>query len=306
MPRFQVDDKFHSHAKAAEAGYAVLGAWLLAGSWCCDHLTDGRIPTAKAHTFAPPKVWKRLVVAELLETVDGGYQIRGFLAHNKSKAQVLAEREGWAQRQQRARDRHGDSTSESPEESRRDVTRDSPPRHTDPVPDPDPNPDSHTPRAREGGAGEPPGQPPDSSPPAVSTKTIAQIGEAVMAGVTSPPALVPVKLPIGFTTWLDFARSMAEWNNYGADIVRQIESGRSTPSPKQRRTMIDIYERETLASVPGAEIATSGPRRPAHGPRGGARAGPVVQDDPSGHFGAAAARAHVAETPLESPDGRPF
>lgn len=43
MPWFKVDDKLHSHRKAARAGEA-LALWVVAGSWCMDHLTDGFVP----------------------------------------------------------------------------------------------------------------------------------------------------------------------------------------------------------------------------------------------------------------------
>jgi hypothetical protein len=44
MTWFRVDDGLHSHRKAVRAGVPAMGLWVLAGSWCADHLTDGFIP----------------------------------------------------------------------------------------------------------------------------------------------------------------------------------------------------------------------------------------------------------------------
>ena len=53
MAWFKVDDKLHSHKKAARAGIAAMGLWTVAGSWCSDHLTDGFVPDYIAERLAP-------------------------------------------------------------------------------------------------------------------------------------------------------------------------------------------------------------------------------------------------------------
>lgn len=53
MPWFKVDDKLHSHKKAARAGMAALGLWVVCGSWAMDQLTDGFVPDYIARRFDP-------------------------------------------------------------------------------------------------------------------------------------------------------------------------------------------------------------------------------------------------------------
>ena len=50
---FKVDDKLHSHMKAAMAGVPALGLWVLAGSWCMDQLEDGFVPDFIARRLDP-------------------------------------------------------------------------------------------------------------------------------------------------------------------------------------------------------------------------------------------------------------
>lgn len=103
MPWFAVNDKFHSHVKAIKAGVAGVGAWTLAGSWCSDHLTDGRIPVEVAHArFGGSKVWAKLVGAELVDRDGDTYTLRGFLDCNPSAESVLADRTAKSEAKQRA------------------------------------------------------------------------------------------------------------------------------------------------------------------------------------------------------------
>lgn len=92
MTWFRVDDKFHSHVKPARAGLAAVGAWTLAGSWCGDHLTDGRIPREVAHKLAPKGLWEKLFQAGLVTLTDEGYQLHDFLDWNPSAERVKTER----------------------------------------------------------------------------------------------------------------------------------------------------------------------------------------------------------------------
>lgn len=44
MPHFRVDDMFHGHPKAREAGLAAIGLWTLAGSHSMAYKLDGAVP----------------------------------------------------------------------------------------------------------------------------------------------------------------------------------------------------------------------------------------------------------------------
>jgi hypothetical protein len=92
MTWFRVDDKFHGHVKPLRAGLAAVGAWTLAGSWCGDHLTDGFVPVVIARRIAGAAVWERLVDADMVEEVEGGYRLHDFCQWNPTRAEVEAER----------------------------------------------------------------------------------------------------------------------------------------------------------------------------------------------------------------------
>ncbi len=110
MAWFKVDDKLHSHVKAARAGVEAMGLWLLCGSWCMDQLTDGFVPDYIALRIDPKARAKaaRLVSAglwfEAVQDGDKGWKYHDWLNMQRSKEQVNAERSASAERQQRARE----------------------------------------------------------------------------------------------------------------------------------------------------------------------------------------------------------
>lgn len=67
MTWFKVDDKFHDHPKARRAGKSAIGVWLLAGTWCADHLTDGFVPAHVLTRWGTRADAQRLVDAGLWE-----------------------------------------------------------------------------------------------------------------------------------------------------------------------------------------------------------------------------------------------
>ena len=123
MAWFKVDDKFHSHRKAARAGEALC-LWVLAGSWCMDHLTDGFIPDYIALRLVPnaDQYAEKLVSARLWGAAekdgDSGWQFHDWLSQQPSREQVLAERDAAKERQRQARER----ARERREASRRDIS----------------------------------------------------------------------------------------------------------------------------------------------------------------------------------------
>lgn len=108
MTWFLVDDGFHSHSKARKVAAkcpAALGLWVLAGSWCSEKLTDGFIPDDDLPWILPGAVElaAELVAARLWRRVKGGYQFHDFGDVNKSRAQVMADREAAKERMRRLR-----------------------------------------------------------------------------------------------------------------------------------------------------------------------------------------------------------
>lgn len=111
MPWFKVDDKLHSHKKAARAGTDALGLWVLCGSWAMDHLTDGFVPDYIARRFdqRAEDLAAQLVDAGLwrTETKDGdtGWTFHGWTDMQPTRADVESKRESEREkkRSQRAR-----------------------------------------------------------------------------------------------------------------------------------------------------------------------------------------------------------
>lgn len=93
MSWFRLDDQGAFHAKVLAAGNEAYGAWCRAGQWSCSHLTEGHVPRATAFTIAPPRVWKKLVEARLVDMrEDESFQIHDFLDWNPTAEEVVAKR----------------------------------------------------------------------------------------------------------------------------------------------------------------------------------------------------------------------
>lgn len=95
---FKVDDKLHSHKKAAKAGDA-LALWVVAGSWCSDHLTDGFVPDYMVGRLMPggDDMAQRLADAGLWAPgeCDGetGWQFHGWDEYQPTRDDVESQRE---------------------------------------------------------------------------------------------------------------------------------------------------------------------------------------------------------------------
>lgn len=96
----RLDDRLHSHPKAAEAGLEAIGLWALSLSHVGDHRTDGHVSRAVASRLAmgakkAEKLANRLVDAGLWEPHESGdgWQFHDYLDHNPSREEVEANRE---------------------------------------------------------------------------------------------------------------------------------------------------------------------------------------------------------------------
>lgn len=96
MTWFKVDDGLHSHRKAVRAGVPAMGLWVLAGSWCADHLTDGFIPDYMAARIDRDYEDNatRLVDAGLWEPAekagDKGWQFHEWVEQQPTREEVQA------------------------------------------------------------------------------------------------------------------------------------------------------------------------------------------------------------------------
>ena len=109
MPWVRIDDQYPEHPKITAAGH--LAGWLdvCAMAYCNRALTDGFIADAMVPRLssvpAPVKRAGELVAAGRWVRVEGGYQIHDYLKFQKSKVQILKEREQANRRQ--FKKRHG-------------------------------------------------------------------------------------------------------------------------------------------------------------------------------------------------------
>lgn len=115
MVWFKVDDAFWSHPKVLALSDAAVALWLRAGSYCAHQLTNGHVrrealPMLRGNEFAADD----LVHAGLWIETATGYVFHDWAKYQPTRESVEAEREGWRQRQRKAR---GDVTPS--------VTRDS-------------------------------------------------------------------------------------------------------------------------------------------------------------------------------------
>ncbi len=105
MPWFKVDDKLHSHPKRYRAGLRAMGAWVIAGSWSSDHLTDGHVPAHMLDALGIRKADADALVKAGLWHVDGdGWRFHDWQALNPSRSAVEQRRAEDRQRKAEARE----------------------------------------------------------------------------------------------------------------------------------------------------------------------------------------------------------
>lgn len=145
MSWFRIDDKMAFHAKIVAAGNEAVGAWVRAGAWSCDQLTNGVVPKANALVIAPERTWRRLVEARLVDLHPDGYELHDFLNYNPSAAAVRAERGATSEARRRAGAAGGKRSGEvrrSKTEANGEANGEAKPKQNEaPIPIPIPIPD---------------------------------------------------------------------------------------------------------------------------------------------------------------------
>lgn len=106
MAFFNVDDQFHGHPKRRRAGWAAIGVWTAAGSWCRAYKRDGFVPSELVDEWKVKRQAEQLVDAGLWmhceEDGDVGYRFHDWLDINSASDEVEKQREA-ARKRQRAR-----------------------------------------------------------------------------------------------------------------------------------------------------------------------------------------------------------
>lgn len=103
MAFFNVDDQFHGHPKRRKAGWAAIGLWTAAGSWCRAYKQDGFVPGDLIDEWHARKLAGQLVDAELWFETKGGYQFHDWLDIQTPSDIVEKQREKARERQRSRR-----------------------------------------------------------------------------------------------------------------------------------------------------------------------------------------------------------
>ena len=100
MVDFRVDDGFGSHPKTLGITLEAAGIWTLAAVWCARHLTDGYIPNEAMTQIVGRKraVLKELADRNLITPAPGGWQYVDWSQYQRTRAQVIGERDRNRQR----------------------------------------------------------------------------------------------------------------------------------------------------------------------------------------------------------------
>lgn len=129
MAWFKVDDGWWSHPKTLQLSDNSVSLWTRAGSWSCQHLTDGFIPVSALKTLGgTPRFAGELVKVGYWEKADGGWVFHDWADYQEHSATVK-KRRGDARERMRAVRTNGKRTDESgSQEVRSTPTRPDPTR----------------------------------------------------------------------------------------------------------------------------------------------------------------------------------
>lgn len=107
MAFFNVDDQFHGHPKRRRAGWAAVGLWTTAGSWCRAYKRDGFVPYDLIDEWKAKRYADQLVTAGLWfhceENGEHGYRFHDWLDINSASDEVEKQREQARKRQRERR-----------------------------------------------------------------------------------------------------------------------------------------------------------------------------------------------------------
>lgn len=95
MAWFNADDKMHGHPKVRRAGLEAIGLWVVCGTYCTDFTTDGLVPAWVVESWhGGRKLADKLVQCGFWENApDGDYQFLSWSEYQRTRAQVLADKE---------------------------------------------------------------------------------------------------------------------------------------------------------------------------------------------------------------------
>lgn len=120
MTWFKVDDGFWSHPKTATLSDAAVTLWVRAGSYCCQHLTDGFVKQAQLRLLGEMSAAQELVDVGLWHPVEGGWEFHDWDEYQETSEIVKKRRDDARERQRRLREQREEQRRQSQRESEGD------------------------------------------------------------------------------------------------------------------------------------------------------------------------------------------
>lgn len=109
MTWFKVDDGFWSHPKTSSLRDCAVTLWVRAGSYCCQHLTDGFVPVGSLRLLGNPEAADELVEVGLWKPVVGGWVFHDWQEYQETSEVVRKRRDQARERQRRSREQREQS-----------------------------------------------------------------------------------------------------------------------------------------------------------------------------------------------------
>lgn len=115
MSWFKVDDGFWSNPKVLNLSDGATALWVRAGSYCCQHLTDGVVLSSLLRVLGSEDAAEELVAVGLWKSTRQGFEFHDWAEYQETSATVKKRREEQRERQRKRR---------ASRDSSRNVTRD--------------------------------------------------------------------------------------------------------------------------------------------------------------------------------------
>lgn len=103
MTWFKVDDGFWSHPKVLNLSDGAVALWVRAGSYCCQHLTDGVVSSKILRVLGDEKSAKELVDSGLWKTNKDGYKFHDWTEYQETSDVVKDRRKQARERMRKVR-----------------------------------------------------------------------------------------------------------------------------------------------------------------------------------------------------------
>lgn len=105
MTWIKIDDQFADHPKFVARSDHAIATWVRALAYSSRYLTDGIIPKAAQRLIGPDQAIDELVGASILIDLDDAWKIHDYTDHQRSRAEVEADRAASAERSRAYRNR---------------------------------------------------------------------------------------------------------------------------------------------------------------------------------------------------------